>query len=76
MSSVTDMSKMFFYCSALKDLRFNTEINASANLSSTFSDAGGASSYLYYYPHASFVEKFLPKVPAKWQKIDITTLTE
>jgi hypothetical protein len=65
---------MFFNCSNLSELRFNTEINSTIGLSGAFSGAGSDSTKLYYYPYASFVEYFLSKVPSNWQKIDITTL--
>ena len=74
LSSVTNAYRMFYRCSVLEELRFNTEINQSINLSGVLSSAGITSPSLYYYPHVSFVETFLPQVPDKWQKIDITTL--
>ena len=75
LSKVKNMEYAFYKTTSLVELRLNTEINTSPGIySSTFQDAGTSTPTLYYYPHASFVEKFLPKVPAKWTKIDITTL--
>lgn len=79
MSKVTDFYRVFGYCSKLVELRMNTEVKASASVLGT-SNAGAvfykvySSGTLYYYPHASFVEKFLPCLPSTWTAIDITTL--
>lgn len=73
-SNVTTAYSMFENASNLQTLYFNTEFADSVTTTNMFTNAGVSSPKLYYYPHASFVENFLPKVPAKWQKIDITTL--